>query len=135
MQQGGYGPQGGAPPQGGGYGPPQGGPPGPPPNNVGVIIAAVWLTLGVFACLATGGAAVMSEQTGVNVATIAVPLFVGGLSAMIAAPMLRTKSPRSSDRWTHRLWLPRLRLRRRGDRKSTRLNSSHGGISRMPSSA
>ena len=93
MQQGGYGPQGGAPPQGGGYGPPQGGPPGPPPNNVGVIIAAVWLTLGVFACLATGGAAVMSEQTGVNVATIAVPLFVGGLSAMIAAPMLRTKSP------------------------------------------
>jgi hypothetical protein len=100
QQGGGYGqPPGGGygPPQGGGYQQPQGGPPqgppggGEPPNNVGVIIAGVWLALGVFGCLGTGLAGAMSESMGVDVSYIGVPLFISGASAMIVAPFLRTK--------------------------------------------
>ncbi len=112
MQQGGGQPPGGygQPPQGGGYVPPMGGPPmggppmggppmgGPPmggapeePNNVGLIIAGVWLAFGFLGCLATGVTGAMSEQVGVNVSYIGIPLFVSGVSAMIVAPFLRTK--------------------------------------------
>jgi hypothetical protein len=104
QQQGGYGqPPGGGfgqPPQGGGYGPPQGGPPmgppggpqgGEPPTNIGLIIAGVWLAIGFLGCLATGVAGAMSEQLGVNLSYIGMPLFFGGVSAMIVAPFLRTK--------------------------------------------
>lgn len=83
----GFGQQGG-PPQGAPGGPPGG---GEPPNNVGVIIAGVWLAIGFLGCLATGAAGAMSEQLGVNISYIGIPLFVGGVSAMIAAPFLRTK--------------------------------------------
>ncbi len=94
---GGYTPAPQGPPGGGGYGPPQGGPPqgppggGEPPNNIGVIIAGVWLAIGALGCLATGAAGAMSEQMGVNISYIGLPLFVGGASAMIVAPFLRTK--------------------------------------------
>jgi hypothetical protein len=108
QQQGGWGqPPGGGggygqPPGGGGYGPPQGGPPpgspgGPSgpgdeqPNNIGLIIAGVWLAIGTMGCLGTGLAGAMSEQLGVNLSYIGIPLFVGGLAAMIVAPFLRTK--------------------------------------------
>lgn len=90
-QGGGYGgPPGG--PQGYGAPPPAGGPPGgEPPNNIGLIIAGVWLFLGVMGCLATGAAGVMSETLGMNISYIGVPLFVSGLASMGVAPFLRSK--------------------------------------------
>lgn len=68
---------------------------GPPPeaNDVGLIIAGIWLALGLFSCIGTGLAGAMSESLGVNVSYLGVPLFVGGLGAMVVAPFVRTKGP------------------------------------------
>jgi hypothetical protein len=111
-QQGGFGapPPGGFGSQGGGSGfgpPPSGGPsvgapppaPGAPPpggegepNNIGLILAALWLALGMLGCLGTGAAAVFaSESAAVNVSYLGVPMFFAGTSAMLVAPFLRTK--------------------------------------------
>ena len=75
--------------------PPPGGVPGgggeEPPNNIGLFIAGAWLALGILGCLGTGAAGAMSESMGVNISYIGIPMFIGGLSAMIIAPFLRTK--------------------------------------------
>ena len=81
--------------------PPQGAPPGQPPqpatageapNNIGLILAGLWLAVGMLGCLATGaGAAMLGEGDAVMVSYLGLPLFAGGVSAMIVAPFLRTK--------------------------------------------
>jgi hypothetical protein len=83
------GPSVGAPPPAPGAPPPAGGE--GEPNNVGLILAGIWLALGVLGCLGTGVAGAMSESMGVNVSYLGVPMFFGGVSAMIVAPFLRTK--------------------------------------------
>lgn len=83
------GPSVGAPPPAGGP-PPSGGE--EPPNNIGLILAGLWLAAGLLGCLGTGGAAVaLSESDAVMISYLGLPLFAGGFSAMIVAPFLRTK--------------------------------------------
>jgi len=63
-----------------------------PPNNIGLIIAGLWLALGLLGCLGTGaGVAMLSEGDAMTVSYLGLPLFAGGVSAMIIAPFLRTK--------------------------------------------
>lgn len=63
-----------------------------PPNNIGLIIAGLWLAVGVLGCLATAAGVVMlGESDAVTVSYLGLPLFAGGASAMIIAPFLRTK--------------------------------------------
>ena len=106
--QGGFGQTGGA--QHSGFGPPPAGGPsvgapppppmaggqppsgGEPPNNIGLILAGLWLAAGMLGCLGTGvGAAMLSESDAVVISYLGLPLFAGGASAMIIAPFLRTK--------------------------------------------
>ncbi|MFO0711030.1 MAG: hypothetical protein U0353_14380 [Sandaracinus sp.] len=84
------GPSVGAPPPAPGAPPPAGGGEGEP-NNVGLILAGIWLTLGVLGCLGTGVAGAMSESMGVNVSYLGIPMFFGGLGAISVAPFVRTK--------------------------------------------
>lgn len=104
-------PPGGFGQQGGGgapaFGPPPGGPsvgapppaPGAPPpsggegepNNIGLIIAGLWLAVGLLGCVGTGVAGAMSESMGVNISYLGIPMFFGGLGAISVAPFLRTK--------------------------------------------
>jgi hypothetical protein len=70
---------------------PESGTAAPEANNVGVIVAGLWLALGLFSCIATGLMGAMSEQMGVNASYLGVPLFFGGLGAMAVAPFVRTK--------------------------------------------
>lgn len=60
-------------------------------TNVGLIIAGLWLGLGLLSCVATGVAGAMSETMGMNVSYFGVPMFFAGLGAMIVAPFVRTK--------------------------------------------
>lgn len=105
-QQGGQGGSGfGPPPAGGpsvGAPPPAAPPPGAPggapgggggeeANNVGLILAGIWLAFGFLGCIGTGVAGAMSESMGVNVSYLGIPMFFGGLGAMIVAPFVRTK--------------------------------------------
>lgn len=63
-----------------------------PPNNIGLIIAGLWLAFGLLGCVATGaGAVFLGEGDAVMVSYLGLPLFAGGASAMIIAPFLRTK--------------------------------------------
>jgi hypothetical protein len=65
--------------------------PTPETHHAGLIIAGVWLALGVFSCLGTGLAGATSESLGVRVSYVGVPLFVGGLGAMAVAPFVRSR--------------------------------------------
>ncbi len=82
------GPSVGAPPPAPGAPPPSG---GEEPNNIGLIIAGIWLAFGLLGCVGTGIAGAMSESMGVNISYLGIPMFFGGTSAMIIAPFLRTK--------------------------------------------
>jgi hypothetical protein len=63
-----------------------------PPNNIGLFIAIGWLLLGLLGCGATGlAAATMSQGDAVMVSYLGVPLFISGVSAILIAPLLRTK--------------------------------------------
>lgn len=61
------------------------------PTSVGLIVAGLWLALGLFGCIGTGLLGAMSESAGVNASYLGVPLFFGGLFAMIVAPLVRSK--------------------------------------------
>lgn len=60
-------------------------------TNVGLIIAGLWLGLGLLACIGTGVAGAMSETLGMNVSYLGVPLFFSGVVAMCVAPFVRAK--------------------------------------------
>ena len=63
----------------------------PEASNIGLIIAGLWLGLGLLGCIGTGVAGAMSETLGMNVSYLGVPLFFSGVVAMIVAPFVRTK--------------------------------------------
>lgn len=65
----------------------------PAPNNVGLIVAGIWLAIGTLGCLGTGVLGAMSETAGMNASYLGVPLFFGGLGAMVMAPFLRKQQP------------------------------------------
>ncbi len=63
----------------------------PEGTKVGLIIAGIWLAFGFLGCVGTGIAGAMSESLGVSVSYLGIPLFFGGLSAILAAPFLQKK--------------------------------------------
>lgn len=62
-----------------------------PPTSVGLIVAGIWLALGLFSCIGTGLLGAMSEQAGVNASYLGVPLFFSGAVAMMVAPAVRAR--------------------------------------------